>query len=527
MTVTEPTLRSGPRADPAGINAVLGELDKPCYVIRTHEGPAVCDEPVADDSRIVAAIGPLPAERLGSPRFRADHGVRYAYVGGAMAGGIAQEDFVIALARAGFLGSFGAAGLLPDRIERALRRFAAEIPGLPYAVNLIHSPSEEALERQTVELLLRHGVRRVEASAFMELTEHIVRYRVAGLSANQRGEPLIANRVIAKVSRTEVAERFMRPPPVELVRRLLNEGTITRQQAELAASVPMADDITVEADSGGHTDRRPMTALFPAVVRTRETVASEFAPAARLRIGAAGGIGTPHAAAAAFALGADYVVTGSVNQSCVEAGTSESAKELLAKAGVADCEMAPAADMFELGVELQVLRKGTLFPMRAKRLFELYRSYTGIESLSAEDREKLEKQILRKPVAEVWEEVTEYFERRDPEQLRRAEQDPKRRMALIFRWYLGMASRWASVGDDTRTPDYQIWCGPAMGAFNDWVADTYLADPGNRRVADVAGHIMRGACLVGRANQLRQAGVHLPASCSDYRPRRPVHAEER
>ena len=36
-----------------------------------------------------------------------------------------------------------------------------------------------------------------------------------------------------------------------------------------------------------------------------------------LRVGAAGGISTPWAAAAALAMGAAYLVTGSVNQSCV------------------------------------------------------------------------------------------------------------------------------------------------------------------------------------------------------------------
>jgi trans-AT polyketide synthase, acyltransferase and oxidoreductase domains len=39
-------------------------------------------------------------------------------------------------------------------------------------------------------------------------------------------------------------------------------------------------------------------------------------------IGLAGGMGTPFAVAAAFVMGADYVLTGSVNQACVEAGTS-------------------------------------------------------------------------------------------------------------------------------------------------------------------------------------------------------------
>jgi hypothetical protein len=91
-------------------------------------------------------------------------------------------------------------------------------------------------------------------------------------------------------------------------------------------------------------------------------------------------------------------------------------------------------------------------------------------------------------------------------------------MALVFRWYLGMASRWANVGDPERVADYQIWCGPAMGAFNDWVAGTYLAEPGNRRAAEVALHLMRGAALVRRVAALRDQGVGLPAAWTAYRP---------
>lgn len=78
---------------------------------------------------------------------------------------------------------------------------------------------------------------------------------------------------------------------------------------------------------------------------------------------------------------------------------------MLAEAASTDVEMAPAADMFEMGVELQVLKKGTLFPMRAARLYDLYRTYDGIEALPENERARLEGQILRRPVAEVWEEV--------------------------------------------------------------------------------------------------------------------------
>ncbi|MFB7719666.1 PfaD family polyunsaturated fatty acid/polyketide biosynthesis protein [Nocardia sp. NPDC056100] len=503
-----------------GCYDTLVDLDAPIYVVHTADGNGIglsTHRPL-DDATVIAAVGPLSPDRLGSAAFRAHHGVKYAYMGGAMAGGIASADYVIALARAGYLGSFGAAGMLPAHVEAALQRFAAEIPGLPYAANLIHSPSEAELERAAVELFLRYGVRCVEASAFMDVTPNIVRYRVAGLARSADGGLIIGNRVIAKVSRAEVAEKFMRPAPEAMVAELVAAGLVTAEQAELARLVPLADDITAEADSGGHTDRRPLTTLFPSLVRRRDQLRHELNLPVRVRVGAAGGIGTPIAAAAAFAMGADYIVTGSVNQSCLEAGTSSEVRHLLAQAGVADVEMAPAADMFELGVELQVLKKGTMFAMRAKRLYELYCAYPGLDAVPAEELAKLERQILRRTVDEVWQDVVEYFTRRDPDQLTRAAGDPKRKMALIFRWYLGMASRWAVVGDGDRGLDYQIWCGPAMGSFNEWVRGSYLAAAENRRVVDVARNLLHGAAFTTRVQQLALAGVRLPLDCGDYRP---------
>lgn len=515
---TVPPHTAAVHTDPAGIHRVLASLEHPCYIVDTGRGIGASSAEPGPAGRVVAAAGPLTPDRLGSGAFRARHGVGHAYMAGAMAGGIASEELVIALARSGALASFGAAGLLPERIEKALVRFAAEIPGLPYAVNLIHSPSEDALERDGVELFLRHRVRCVEASAFMDLTPHVVRYRAAGLARTPDGRVHIGNRLVAKVSRPEVAERFMRPAPEALTADLAARGLITAEQAELARRVPMADDVTVEADSGGHTDRRPLTALFPGLLKVRDTVQRELGYDGRIGLGAAGGIGTPRAAAAAFALGADYVVVGSVHQACLESGTSDAARRLLAGAGLADFEMAPAADMFELGVELQVLKKGTLFPMRAKKLYELYKAYDGVEALPEEARRQLEQQVFRRPLDEIWADVEQYFTRRDPDQLRRALKSPRRRMALIFRWYLGMASRWAVTGEADRTADYQVWCGPAMGGFNEWVRGTYLAALENRRAADVAHHLMRGAAFASRVHQFALNGVRLPSACTEYVP---------
>ncbi|MFD5776058.1 PfaD family polyunsaturated fatty acid/polyketide biosynthesis protein [Streptomyces fungicidicus] len=526
MSTTPETLRwyggGYPSTDPAGIQQALAQLEQPCFIVSTAQGAGAAAGGTAaaggDGPAVLAAVPALPPHRLGSAAFRAAHGVRQSYMAGAMAGGIASADLVIALARHGFLASFGAAGLLPKTIEEALARFAAEIPGLPYAVNLIHSPSEERLEREAVELFLRHGVRCVEASAFLGLTPHLVRYRLAGLRREPSGRIVAGHRVIAKVSRSETAERFMRPAPTAMVDALLRDGLITPEQAQLAHHLPLADDITVEADSGGHTDRRPLPALFPVILRLRDQIQHEHRYATPVRVGAAGGLGTPAAVAAAFTMGAAYVVTGSVNQSCLEAGTSPATRELLAQAEVTDCVMAPAADMFEMGVELQVLRRGSMFPMRAAQLYQLYQAYDGIDALPAAQRERLESQVFRRPLEDVWKECVEYFGRRDPEQLARAADSPRRRMALVFRWYLGMASRWAVTGQRDRAADFQIWCGPAMGSFNAWVSGSYLKTPENRTVADVAHHLMRGAAFHTRIAHLATAGVTLPASVTDYRP---------
>ncbi|AYF73792.1 PfaD family polyunsaturated fatty acid/polyketide biosynthesis protein [Nocardia yunnanensis] len=516
------TLRNPVAETAEEIAALLGDLDRPCWIVR-HDGriAATADEDLAARAQILAAVGPLPPERLGDSAFRATHGVRAAYAAGAMANGIASPELVIAMAEAGYLASYGAAGVPPAGVEAALSRLSARLRGKPYAVNLIHSPSEPALERAIVDACLRHDVRCVEASAFMDLTAEVVRYRATGLAANPQGGIEIRHRIIAKVSRVEVAELFLRPAPQRLVTGLVDSGRITAAQAELVTRVPMADDITAEADSGGHTDRRPLTVLLPELVAARDRVARTVPAAASVRIGAAGGIGTPDAAAAAFAMGAAYIVTGSVNQAAREANQCESTKRLLATAQFADCVMAPSSDMFELGVQVQVLRRGTMFATRAQRLYDLYRTHDGIDAIPAAVRADLEATLFRRPLHTVWQDCVAFFTERDPAQLLSAERDPKSRMALIFRWYLGLSSGWSIRGAADRTADYQIWCGPAMGAFNTWAADTHLADPAHRTVTDIAVHLMTGAAYLTRVAHLRTAGVRLPTPATHYHPRRP------
>ncbi len=501
-------------------------LDKPCYIVKiagkigvTNDGylsPA--DHSITTQAELLLSVPPLQIQQLGDPNFLSFYGVKYAYSTGAMAGGIASEEMVIALGKQKILGSFGAGGLSPDRLEVAINRIQQALPHGPYAFNLIHSPSDLAIERRAVDLFLKYGVRVVEASAFLDLTANIVYYRATGLSLNAANQIEIKNKVIAKISRREVASKFLQPAPARIIKELLEQKLITELQATLAAKVPMADDITVEADSGGHTDNRPLVCLLPSIMSLRDEIQTQYQYSQPIRVGVAGGIATPQSALAAFMMGAAYVVTGSINQSCIESGACEHTKKLLAQAEMADVMMAPAADMFEMGVKLQVLKRGTMFPMRAQKLYELYRSYDSIEDIPSSEREKLEKQVFRKTIAEVWEGTAAYLSQKNPEKLGKAVNNPKLKMALIFRWYLGLSSRWSSSGEKGREVDYQIWCGPAMGGFNDWVRGTYLTEPNNRKVVDVANHIMTGAAFLYRIQSLKIQGLQIPESYSQYRP---------
>jgi trans-AT polyketide synthase/acyltransferase/oxidoreductase domain-containing protein len=469
---------------------------------------------------LLASLPPLHPEWLGDRSFGEAHGVRFPYVVGAMANGITTTRMVKAAAGAGIIGFFGAGGLGLPQIEAAIAELAAELGAArPWGANLIHNPHEPDLEAATVELYLRAGVTRASASAFMGLTAPLVRYAAAGLWVDAAGRIQRRHHVFAKISRPEVARHFLLPAPEKFLRALVEAGQLTADEAALAAHVPLAEDVTVEADSGGHTDNQPLPALFPVIARLRDTIAQERAYDRPIRVGAAGGLGTPSAVAAAFGMGAAYVLTGSVNQAAVESGLSAEGRQMLAAAGLADVAMAAAADMFELGVKLQVLKRGTLFAGRANRLYEAYQRHPSLDAIPADERARLEREVLGATLDQVQAETRAFWARRDPRENLRADRDPRHLMALCFRWYLGQSSRWAIAGEPARRLDYQIWCGPAMGAFNDWVRGSFLEDPARREVVQIAANLLEGAAAITRAQQLRAWGAPVPPAAFYFHPR--------
>ena len=515
-------------AEADALPAAIAMVRKPIYVVDhsgqtavAHRGAMTWERaagPAGQHLPLIAYVPPLHPAELGDAGFKRDLGIKYAYVVGAMANGITSVEMVAAAGKAGMVGFFGAGGLSLEQIEQAIDRLDAYAGVFPYGFNLIHNPSDMNLEMATAELYIRKKISLISASAYLGLTLPLVYYRIKGIHRTEDGRIICPNRIIAKVSRFEVAAKFFAPPPHGLLDQLVFQGKISDQEARLARQVPMAQDITAEADSGGHTDNRPALTLLPTLMAMRDQAVKKHGFKTPLRVGLAGGIATPDAVAGAFAMGAAYILTGSINQAAVEADTSDLVREMLVQAEQADVTMAPAADMFKMGVKVQVLKRGTMFAMRAGKLYELYRTYDAYDQIPPRVRAMLERNILRQSFASAWEETRQFFMERDPSQIDRAEKDPSHKMALVFRSYLGRASLWAKSGLTDRKIDYQIWCGPAMGAFNAWVQGSFMEPASERTTGAIALNLLYGAVFFTRCMGLKNQGVQLPAELLTYKP---------
>ncbi len=494
----------------SALHEAISRIATPLLITQTPEElkiqeTATLDFPLKSGQALVPAVTP---NTLGDPVFKQRHSLVYPYIAGAMANGISSTALVKTMAENGMVGFFGAGGLSLDQIEAAIISLKQTLQSKPMGFNLIHNLGDPAHEMATVKLYLRHGIHLISAAAFMRITLPLVYFRVKGIHRDSNNNIVTPNRIIAKVSRIEIAKHFFAPPPENLVNALLESGDITANEAALAKEIPMAQDITAEADSGGHTDNRPALALLPTLIALKHQCMAIYRYKTPLCVGLAGGIATPESAAAAFSMGAAYILTGSINQSCVEAGVCEDVRQLLCQAEQADVAMAPAADMFEIGAKVQVLKRGTLFSVRAEKLYQYYKNFNRFEDLPEKARTEIQEKLLLTDFESAWQSTRQFFlDQGNTKTVEKGDTTPKHKMALVFKSYLGQSSKWAIQGIPNRRMDYQIWCGPAMGAFNQWVRGTFMASHQHRFAAEIAMNLLFGACVCTRTAFLNTQGI--------------------
>ncbi len=517
-----------PLENDQSLHELLTQIGTPIFAIKKDENISFIAEDInnieniakeSSHNKIVAYVPPIGLEDLGDNHFKKRHGIKFAYIAGAMANGIASADMVKAMADQNMIGFFGAGGLSINEIEKNILTLKQSVKSNLFGFNLIHSLGDPAHEMATVNLYLKHEITLISAAAFMRMTPALVYYRIKGIYQDQDGQVIVPNRIIAKVSRIEIARQFFAPPPEKLVNKLLSDGLISQNEATLSQHIPMAQDLTAEADSGGHTDNRPALSLLPTMLSLKNEFMEQYKYQEPLCVGLAGGIATPESAAAAFGMGAGYILTGSINQSCVEANICDDVKKMLCQAEQADVTMAPAADMFEIGAKVQVLKRGTMFPVRAEKLYKLYQNHNSFYDIDEKVRAEIENKFLLFSFEDAWKSTKDFFiNTGNPKEVEKASTDERYKMALVFRSYLGLSSKWAIQGVENRKMDYQIWCGPAIGAFNQWVKGSHLEPAENRKTADIALNLLYGACVCTRISILNAQGITLPSNIAVTKP---------
>jgi len=524
-------LQHEPEKGVPALHRAISNIKKPVFLINFNGEPAVCqdgrlvmgDAPVNDTGYypLLSYAPSLHPKDLGSRDFKHRYNIKYPYVAGAMAQGISSVELVKAAGNAGMIGFFGSAGLPMNDLEKIILRLNTEAADIIYGMNLVFSGTPEQ-EMAIVDLYLKHGIQLISAAGYLRLSMPLIYYRLKGIHRNSDGDVVCPNKIIAKTSRLEIAKQFLSPPPEKIIKQLLEKELISENEASLAVKIPVAQDLTAEADSGGHTDNRSAVSLLPSMIDLRDKLYAKHQYSIIPCIGLGGGIATPKAVAAAFAMGADYVLSGSVNQACLESGTSKTVRQLLAKALQTDMIMAPSANMFERGIKVQVLKRGSLFAQRASRLYEIYRSNESLDLLDNPIKKELEEKIFQNSIESEWQMTQKFFKTYDPLQLEASAKDAKRKMSLVFRSYLGKSSKWAITGDPDRIKDYQIWCGPSMGAFNEWARNSFLADPENRDFETVAMNLLLGACVSIRRQWVLQGlasgSLSLPPDVGKFNP---------
>jgi len=286
------------------------------FIYQSEDG-LVCSDNQKNNERLVGSIPPLYPENLGSDAFKRSMNIRFAYIAGAMARGIASEELVIEVAKHGGLGFFGSAGLSISRIRQAIDKINFYLEGeFPFGMNLIHNLKEQQAEMDQVALFIEKKVHYVEAAAFTSVTPAIIWFAFKSIHRDENGFVIRPNHIFAKISHDYVAQAFLSPPDPEILEMLLSQGLLTPEEVSIARNTPIAECITVESDSGGHTDNRPSTALFPVIKLISQRIIEEHGYTQSPFIGLAGGLGSPEALSSAYDMGADYVVIGSVHQSC-------------------------------------------------------------------------------------------------------------------------------------------------------------------------------------------------------------------
>ncbi|MFY9616184.1 MAG: nitronate monooxygenase, partial [Candidatus Dormiibacterota bacterium] len=247
------------------------------------------------------------------------------------------RDVVAAVSKAGGLGMLGALVFSPEQLEIELNWIDEHVGGKPYGVDVVMPAKYEGADLTGKDL--EGTLRGMIPATHVEYVEEILtRYGVAPLPPDEpKPKALLGWSEGAGRSQVDIALQHpiklianaLGPPPEDvvvqahehgvLVAGLVGDANQARKQVEVGVDIIIASG----TEAGGHTGEVATFVLVPEVV-------DAISPVPVL---AAGGIGDGRQVAAALALGAQGVWTGSIWLTVAEADTTPLIREKLLAAG--------------------------------------------------------------------------------------------------------------------------------------------------------------------------------------------------
>ena len=249
------------------------------------------------------------------------------------------RDVVVEVSKAGGLGVLGAAGFSPEQLEIELSWIDQNIDGAPYGVDLIvpntmanQDESKTGSELQAMvpqthrffveETLAKHGI---DSSNLYSSSDGGNR----GFLGEKSSENILD---IAFSHPIKIIVNALGVPPLRMLELAkannVSCGALVGNRQQAIKQVESGVDIIISSgtEAGGHCGEISTMVLVPEVVQALQGFED-------VSILAAGGIVTGRQMAAAMAMGADGVWTGSVWLTTDEADTSPSIKSKLLKTG--------------------------------------------------------------------------------------------------------------------------------------------------------------------------------------------------
>ncbi|WP_459480607.1 ACP S-malonyltransferase [Clostridium saccharoperbutylacetonicum] len=433
-------------------------------------------------------IGKFIDKTLTYNNFTGEYKVKYPYVIGGIERGISSKEMIVKSGTEKILSFLGTKKMDLDEIEESIIYIKDRLTeGEPFGINITYDYFNSEISEKIINLCLKYNVKNIEVSGYTNIPNCVIRYKLEGIK-RKNGSLVCENRVFYNTARLNI-EELLKPISESTVKNLSRER-INYEDVSIFRNISIIDGLTIKCDGNSNNNGFNILNILPVAVRVKNKVLEKFKYMNKIYIGVGGGIGNPEALAVSFMLGADYVVTDSINQCSIEANCSELVKDLLEQVGFEDTIYVPDAERFEIGGKVQVLKKGVMFPSRANKLYELYRQYDSYYEIDEKLRSQVEKKFFMKSFEEYYDECKKGL---SAEEINIIEKDEKKKMAVVFKRYLTESSLLAQKGVDEQRMNFQIYCSPAIGVFNNYVKDSELKDWRKRSVTKIAEVLMNDA----------------------------------